>query len=189
MNDNGAMQWLEEHGDMLYAFALRRLGDAHMAEEAVQNTLLAALENVKSFNARSGVRTWLTGILKFKIIDILRERQQWHEPLGRDELEYGVSEDDLFAEDGHWAQAPVEWLDPARLLDQKQIRALIDACIARLPRRMAQLFWLREMQEESAEQVCHSLGISGANLYQMLFRARQTLRVCLTEGGRDGSVS
>lgn len=184
-----ALQWLDEHGDMLYAFALRRLRDPHLAEEAVQNTLLAALEGADRFAGQSSVRTWLTGILKFKIIDVLREQQHWQQAPLDAELANSVGEDDLFADDGHWAHAPVDWRDPSRELDNKQLRALIDACIARLPRRMAQLFWLRELNDEPAESVCSSLGISSANLYQLLFRARQTLRVCLSEGGWDGGLS
>lgn len=186
---NSALQWLDAHGDVLYAFALRRLRDPHLAEDAVQNTLLAALEGVEQFAGQSSVQTWLIGILKFKIIDLLREQQHWQQVPDEAELDNSVGEDDLFTAAGHWAHTPVAWRDPSRELDNKQLRLLIDACLNRLPRRMAQLFWLRELNDEPAESVCSSLGISSANMYQLLFRARQTLRVCLSEGGRDGSLS
>lgn len=189
MMSQQALLWLEEHGDMLYAYALRRLSDAHQAEEAVQNTLLAALENASGYAGRASVSTWLVGILKYKIIDQIREQQRWHAPISQDEIEQSVGEDDLFSADGHWAHEPVEWSDPAQLLDRKQLQQRLERCLARLPRRMAQLIWLRQLQDEPAELVCQSLGISQANLYQLLLRARQTLRVCLSEGGQHAHLS
>ena len=70
-----AHEWLNAHGDYLYRFALARLRDAHLAEDAVQETFLAAIKN-PNFAAQSSPRTWLTGILKHKIIDTMRKGQR-----------------------------------------------------------------------------------------------------------------
>ena len=70
-------EWVNAHGDYLYRFALARLRDTHHAEDVVQETFLAALKN-NSFNQQSSVRTWLTGILKHKIID--QQRKLFKEP-------------------------------------------------------------------------------------------------------------
>ena len=64
-----AEQWLEEHGTAMYRYALLRLRDPDKAEEAVQETLLAALQAYDKFSGGSSVRTWLIGILKHKIFD------------------------------------------------------------------------------------------------------------------------
>ena len=64
--------WLNEHGDYLYRFALARLRDPHQAEDAVQETFLAAIK-APNFAQQSTPRTWLTGILKHKIIDVMRK--------------------------------------------------------------------------------------------------------------------
>src|SRR5690348_2420624 len=63
---------LAAHRDYLYRFALARLRDEARAEDVVQETLLAAMENAAGFAGRAQLRTWLTGILKHKIIDIFR---------------------------------------------------------------------------------------------------------------------
>ena len=76
--------WLNEHGDYLYRFALVRLLDQHLAEDAVQETLLAAIKNSAGFTGKSTARTWLTGILKHKIIDLMR-RAQREQPLYDDD--------------------------------------------------------------------------------------------------------
>ena len=62
------------HGDYLFRYALHRVGDVTTAEEMVQETLVAALESIDSFDGRSTVRTWMTSILRFKIADHFRRR-------------------------------------------------------------------------------------------------------------------
>jgi RNA polymerase sigma-70 factor, ECF subfamily len=67
-----AARWVDAHGDYLYAFALSRVRDRWLAEDLVQDTLLAAMQSVKTFQEKSSERTWLCGILKHKIIDHFR---------------------------------------------------------------------------------------------------------------------
>ena len=64
--------WLAEHGDYLFKYAVFRLRDATLAEDAVQETLLAALQAYHSFAGRGSERTWLVGILKHKVMDHFR---------------------------------------------------------------------------------------------------------------------
>jgi RNA polymerase sigma-70 factor (ECF subfamily) len=66
--------WVDRHGDYLYRFALARIKDPSVAEDLVQETFLAALGARKNFESRSAVRTWLTAILKHKIVDYFRHR-------------------------------------------------------------------------------------------------------------------
>src|SRR5580698_2342527 len=66
-------RWVDEHGDYLFKFALSRLRDVTRAEDAVQETFLAALKGGKNFAGRSAEKSWLTGILKNKIYDHFRK--------------------------------------------------------------------------------------------------------------------
>ena len=66
-------RWVELHGDYLFRFAIMRLRDASKAEDAVQETFLAALKGGKSFAGRSAEKSWLVGILKNKISDYYRK--------------------------------------------------------------------------------------------------------------------
>src|SRR5688572_16980242 len=72
--ENDAYRWLDEHGDYLFGFAMKRIQNAEGAEDLVQETLLAALTAQRSFAARSAVRSWLIGILKHKIADHIRAK-------------------------------------------------------------------------------------------------------------------
>src|SRR5688500_10622854 len=65
-------RWLDDHGDYLFKYAVFRLRDDIVAEDAVQETFLAALKAYENFEGRGSERTWLVGILKHKIIDHFR---------------------------------------------------------------------------------------------------------------------
>ncbi|HEY0268307.1 MAG TPA: sigma-70 family RNA polymerase sigma factor [Methyloradius sp.] len=172
--------WLTEHGDYLYRFALARLRDPHQAEDVVQETLLAAIQN-QSFEGKSAPRTWLTGILKHKIIDLMRKqvREQPMEDIGED-LPDEPGMDEFFSGDKrHWDEAPQRWDVPENDLEQKQFFITLQACMDRLPKKLASLFMLREVQEEDNEEICKALGITATNAWVMLYRARMSLRKCM----------
>lgn len=179
MTDKTPHDWLNEHGDYLYRFALARLRDTHLAEDAVQETLLAAIKS-PSFEGKSAPRTWLTGILKHKIIDIIRK--QGVEQPAEDMSQYAAEEDaadEFFNERGHWADRPLAWPAAENALEQKQFLSVLQRCIERLSPKLARLFLLREVHEEDNESICKELQISPTNAWVMLYRARMGLRQCL----------
>jgi RNA polymerase sigma factor (sigma-70 family) len=63
---------LDRHRRYLIRIAQLQLRDADLAEDVVQETLVAALGARDGFSGRSSVKTWLTGILKHKIVDAIR---------------------------------------------------------------------------------------------------------------------
>ena len=172
--------WLTEHGDYLYRFALARLRDPHQAEDVVQETLLAAMQN-QSYAGKSAPRTWLTGILKHKIIDLMRKqiREQPMEDLA-DDLPEEAGMDEFFAADGrHWDDKPQSWPAPENELERKQFLSILQDCMDRLPKKLASLFMLREVHENDNDEICKELGITSTNAWVMLYRARMGLRKCL----------
>lgn len=176
---DNAHDWLAEHGDYLYRYALARLRDPHLAEDAVQETLLAALAG-SGFAGKVSPRTWLTGILKHKILDQFRRRQR-EAPL---EEPHEVAADDpgmeqFFLGDGHWAEPPHAWREPGNLLQQNQFLQVLQQCMDRLPKKLAHIFLLREIEQSDYEEICKELEISPTNAWVMLYRARMGLRKCL----------
>lgn len=175
---SAASRWLDEHGDALYAFALQRVRSADAAEDIVQETLLAALSAQQKFAGQSSERTWLMGILKHKLIDHLRKsiRQR---PLS--ELDVDVTSE-FFTEHGEWRVSSPSWKGaPDAALEQQEFRKVLHDCLGKLPSRIAQLFWLREAEGISTEQLCKDLDITPTNAWTMLHRARLGLRRCLSD--------
>ena len=170
--------WVDQHGDALYRYALFRVQNAQVAEDLVQETLIAALRARDGFAGRSTVRTWLFGILKHKIIDHIRKvsRERPHEDI---EFLMNMS-DDIFDGRGGWKAKPAEWTtDPALLFQQHEFWEILQACMLALPPRLNQAFTLRELDGLSTEEVRKILQVSATNGGVMLHRARMRLRECL----------
>ena len=115
--------WLEEHGDYLYRYAMSRVHDQEVAQDLLQETLLAGLKGVESFAGRSAVRTWLVGILKHKVIDHIRR-----EIRGRSLI--NVVENDptsfFFNENGSWNESVHAWREnPEDLLKSEQFQQVL----------------------------------------------------------------
>jgi RNA polymerase sigma-70 factor (ECF subfamily) len=169
-----------QHRDYLYRYALLHLRDASRADDVVQETLLAAVESPDRFSGRSSLRTWLTGILKHKIIDVFR-RQSREAP-----LDTPAEPDEEFAElyfnkqdVDHWHAFPSSWGDPVRSLEDKRFWEVFDQCSQHMPGQIARVFYMRELMGLETEQICQELGITPTNCWVMLYRARMNLRQCL----------
>lgn len=164
----------------LLRFARLQLRNDAWAEDAVSETVLAALARPQSFQGRSQLRTWLVGILKHKIIDILRQRQREVTlDSGSDDDSADPLEHLAFNANGHYAEAPADWGDPEQSLGSRQFMAVLDACTEKLPPVQGRLFLMREWLELSSEEICKELQLTPTNLYVQLHRARLRLRECL----------
>jgi len=169
---------IEIHRPYLLRYARLHLANPAQAEDVVQETLLAALEGGERYSGRSTLRTWLTGILKHKIIDQIR-RASREQPLVDDERSEAEAVDALFAADGHWREFPQDWDNPETALDNGRFWKAFELCLQRLPARTAQVFRMREVMELPTEDICKALDISATNCWVMLHRARLVLRECL----------
>ncbi|TLS68587.1 sigma-70 family RNA polymerase sigma factor [Mariprofundus erugo] len=171
-------EWIADHGDYLYRFACSRLnGDRETALDLVQETLLAAWKAHHQYQGSSSLRTWLTGILKHKIIDHMRARSRM------EKLADDVSNDpasDWFGTDGHWHESPKTWsASPEALSENRDFDNILKACMDKLPPLQAQVFFFREMDGDSSEDICKNLSISPSNFHVLMHRARLSLRHCL----------
>ena len=155
----------------LVSLARRKLRNEAWAEDAVSDTILAALERPMAFAGHSQLRTWLVGVLKHKLVDQLRHHgSQAITSLHSDE---GDELPDDGVQPGH---AAVEWRDPAACVQEKQMLIRFDACLRSLPAQQAKAFVLRDCMELDTQEVCKTLGISAGNLSVMLHRTRRRLR-------------
>jgi RNA polymerase sigma-70 factor (TIGR02943 family) len=171
--------WFERHGDYLYRFAVARVRRADLAEDLVQETLLAAWKARAEFNGQSTERTWLTAILKRKAIDSLRRRV-------REQTHLATTDrfaDDLFDRRGEWKTSPGRWDrgDSVETVNRDEFWATLHACLDKLPERLHDVFVLRYMDEVAGDEVCRELGLTPSNLYVMLHRARLRMWWCLSK--------
>jgi RNA polymerase sigma-70 factor (ECF subfamily) len=154
----------------LLRYARQRLRDPALAEDAVQEALVAAVENAHRFAGGSSPATWLTGILKHKIADSMRAagRQSWEE----------LREEDMAASAD---RAPAG--DPEQDLLRRGFFDCLERCLQALPRRAARVFVLREIMGLNIAETCRELAISATYCSVSLHRARRQLRTRLAAEG------
>lgn len=174
-------QWLTLYGDILYRYGITRVRNAEMAEDLVQETLLAALKAQENYAGQASEQTWLIGILKHKIIDYFRKSSREKTQVFDEQLTVIDDEnEDYFDQQGSWKVDFSNWSKPEKAMEQDQFMQVLQQCIERLPDRMAQLFVLREFDDMTSEEICKLMSISTMNnFWVMLSRVRVQLRGCL----------
>ncbi len=150
------------HRRDLVRFAQRRLHDPMLAEDVVHDVFEAVLSGRATFAGRAALRSWLTAVLKNKIVDLVRQRA------GIDSLE---EQNDADGALGIACPQP----GPHETVEQRQLLAHTLAQIDALPAPLRAVMQMRVLQDQSTEAVCKALAITPDNLFVRLHRARQQL--------------
>jgi RNA polymerase sigma-70 factor, ECF subfamily len=188
MSDADFATRIQGHRSYLLRVAVLQLRDTDLAEDVVQDTLLAALQGEAGFSGRSSLKTWLTGILKHKIVDAIRKKAREPARSTLDEESRIDDFDALFDETGHWESPPSsDWGDPEVQLARAQFFDIVEFCLDKLPPNTARVFMMREVMELDASEICKELSITSTNLWVILYRARVALRLCLEQHWFAGS--
>ncbi|MEQ1517799.1 MAG: sigma-70 family RNA polymerase sigma factor [Usitatibacteraceae bacterium] len=184
---------IETHRGYMLRVATAKLRDADQAEEVVQEALLAALSSIDSFSAQSTLRTWLTSILKFKIIDfqrrVISERAHIAQTPEDDDSADPEWAHRMYDETGHMQSRVSTWQNPDGALEEKQFFAVFERCMDRLPDGARRVFFKREVMGMETDEICKEEGISASNCWVMLHRARLALREELEKNWFQGSKS
>lgn len=172
--------WVDRHGDSLYRFALARVRRPDVAEDLVQEALLAAWRGRAEFAGGASERTWLTAILKRKVIDWLRRRVRDRGAASPDEPDGFAA--GLFTRRGEWRVPPGRWHrdDPSGPAERAEFWAVLHACAGTLPARLHAVFALRYLDGAGGEAICQELGLTPTNLWALLHRARLRMWRCLS---------
>jgi RNA polymerase sigma-70 factor, ECF subfamily len=152
------------HRSYLVLYARRRLLDPSLAEDLVHDVFEAVMTGRARFEGRSALRSWLVGVLKHKIVDLVRERS------GHQSLDALVGDDDEPALEIECPSA-----GPAHQAEQRQRLRQVLARIQSLPDGLRRVVELRLLHDRSTEEVCQALQITEDNLFVRLHRARKQL--------------
>jgi len=181
MKNNMPMQaesWLTEYGDRLYHYAYRQTHDEEQAADLVQETLLGAWRSRDHFHGNSSESTWLIGIMKHKVLDLIRKNI-------KERSVFSSNTDPLdtyFQKNNSWKEPPQAWYDhPEKAMHNQQLAKALHECIRRLPQTQRDLFSMKELQGYSTQDICQSCNLSTTNFHVLMHRARLALRRCLTQ--------
>ncbi|MCB1237312.1 MAG: sigma-70 family RNA polymerase sigma factor [Verrucomicrobiae bacterium] len=169
--------WIQNYRDYLQRFALQRVSDFGAVEDLVQDTFLSAWNARNGFRGDCSERTWLTGVLRNKIVDHYR-RNARRPLLLESDLEAGRDTDDSRASTPWIESRPDEsdTFQPDRVTDRAEFMRLLDQAVTRLPGTMGHAFRMREMQGRSTDEITRKLKITKGNLWVLIHRAKQHLQ-------------
>lgn len=177
--------FIKEIRPRMLALATLQLADEALAEDTVQEALVAAIKNADSFSGRSALKTWIFAILKNKIIDSLRKRNRSVETsvtsCGLEQHQVDERLSDTAENKSHFLpddQASA-WTQPMSSIRSEHFMRVFDTCLKGLSEKQARLIMMREFLEFDSAEICSSMDISVSNLHVMLHRARTGLRECL----------
>jgi len=171
--------WIANYGDYLLNYGYSRLSSREVAEDLLQDTFISALKAQEGFRGDSSEQTWLTSILKRKIIDYYRKKSTQNE-LNESRIN-SPFKDSGFLE-GHWekSRAPKDWSDrDPNSMRQQEFQAILQECISYLPEKLRAVFILKVMEEMESDEVCKELECTASNFWVILHRARLRLRECI----------
>jgi RNA polymerase sigma-70 factor, ECF subfamily len=162
-----SVSWHELSGHRAYLvrFARRKLLDPSAAEDLVHDVFEAVVTGRARFDARSSLRTWLTAILKHKIVDLVRERSR--------QISLDASTDEDHAPAPMWAAS--DQPGPQEQAEQRQRLAQTLRRIEALPAPLRRVVELYVLFDQTSAEVCQSLAITEQNLWVRLHRARRQL--------------
>jgi RNA polymerase sigma-70 factor, ECF subfamily len=162
---------VERHKDRLFGLALRMTRSEADAAEVVQDTFLAAYQNLKRFRGEAAFGSWLHRIAANNAL--MRLRHQRVVEAATEEL--SVPE---FTERGSLAEVPeVDWSRRAdeKVLDEELGRAIRQGTDT-LPEGYREVFLLKDVEGMSYEEIAEMMGISVPAVKSRLHRARLALR-------------
>lgn len=174
-------QWVDLYGDYLYGFAMSRLRDKDAANDCVQDTFLAGIKALKTFDQSRDIKFWLRGIMRNKIVDHIRKsvREQKVDIEAEDET---LLESFWFKYSGIATTNPDPWeFNPRKHFDNGEFWEVFETCIQEIKDPARQAFVLRVLEDQTTEEVCKVMGISPNYLWVLLHRARSQLKTLLEE--------
>jgi RNA polymerase sigma-70 factor, ECF subfamily len=160
---------VERHSRYLFQVAYRLTGHAMDAEDVVQDTFLKAHRQLRRFEGRADVRTWLHRIAVNCAIDLVRGRR--HRELATDPVDLEAST----GGDGARSQLPA----PDRLAESRQIESRVADALQGLTSLERAAFTLRHIEGRSIREIGESLGMKSEATKHSIFRAVRKMRAAL----------
>ncbi|WP_066221258.1 sigma-70 family RNA polymerase sigma factor [Formosa haliotis] len=172
-----ATKWVDSYSDYLYNYTISRVSDTEIAKDLVQDTFFAGLKSMKNFKGEASERTWLISILKRKIIDYYRKINS---KKGKAEVRMSYNTDG--EDEGEWLEERVEdkaYKNAEDLIENTELSEAIYNCLDKLPKKQAQVFKMKTIENYDTDIICNELNITPSNLWVIIHRARTALSSCL----------
>lgn len=172
-------RWVSNYSDYLYNYAISRLNDHEQAQDVVQETFLAGLQKAANFEGKSTEKTWLTAILRYKIIDIYRKKSSGLRFITIAHSPGLQNEDSFLVKDWYWKAFSIENSD---LFTEKEFNQFIKSCLQKMPDLSRNLFTMKYIEDIDTKTICKELKMRPSNYWVTMHRVKMRLRTYLKNG-------
>ena len=162
---------------------------ASIADEVVQETWMAVIKSIDTFQGRSALKTWIYRIMLNKVRTVAGREAKIvpftsvgaHNAQDRPAVEPDRLVHSDFGQ-GYWPEAPPRWETfPAERLEGRETSDAIAKAINDLPDAQREVVTLRDIEGWNADEVCNALRISTVNQRVLLHRGRVAIRKALED--------
>ena len=176
-------EWVKAHTADLLRFSRNRVKDPDDAEELVQVALVSAWETLDRFQGESSPRTWLFAILKHKLLDHYRKSYRDAGRLSGRESGSDDPAEQFFNQEGHWnnEQAPHDIMIFRQDDQSEKLDRALRHCLDALPERWRAAVEMKYLHDMEGARIQEALGLSEANYWQQVHRAKLKLRACIEQ--------
>jgi RNA polymerase sigma-70 factor (ECF subfamily) len=163
-------EWAADHVAVLYRVAFRLLGDAHDAEDVLQDTFRSAWTSRHLYDRSRSERAWLLAILRRRVADHWRRRDSREVSLGGE------------------LPATASAADASPFYDE--LSSAMQRSLARLPEEIRETLLLVVVGELTHQEAADVQGVPLGTVLSRVSRGRSRLREYLLEAGlaSNGSV-
>ncbi len=188
--DDKAFRYLIGQYQLLMLSIARAIVGDKFADEIVQESWVSVYKNIASFERRSSLKTWLMTIVSNQAKARLRKESRMVSLEQLDGETPGSYLDNVhFKSDGHWQNSISHWSNesPEALLEETQLQHCINKTLQLLPATQKAAFILRDIEQQSFDEICALLNVSAANVRVLVHRARLTLMQVIDRYQETGS--
>lgn len=166
--------WVQNYSDFMFNYTITRVNDRDIAKDLIQDTFVAALKSMKNYKGEATERTWLTAILKRKIIDHYRNKNS---KKGQTEIKIPN-----LSQSNDWLENKIAdpfTINAENAIENKELGEAIYNCLSKLPPKQATVFKLKTINQVDTQTICKDLNITASNFWVIIHRARTAMANCL----------
>jgi len=166
-------QLVQAYKSRIYGLSLKMTGNTQDAEDIVQDTLIKAIDNIDRFRGDSSFGTWLYSIALNESRSFLAKQKQTSlKPIE----DYLPGKDVSQLHDPEAPRLLFDWKDPHQMLEDDELRTIMDRLISELPAKYRVAFLLRYQEDLSVKEIARVIDESVAATKSRILRARLALR-------------
>lgn len=162
----------------IYNLALRITRSPEEAEEILQDTLLSAFKNISHFREESSFKTWIYKVGTNFALMKLRKKKQDSKIFLDEPLHF--QNEEIPRDLADWSENPED------LFEKQELKKLLKEAVDSLPEIYQTVFWMRDIDGLSNQEVAEILGLSIPAVKSRILRARLLLRDYLNQYFKDG---